>query len=189
METEYEAKFLNVDTDEIRKRLMEAGATLERPEFFQRRWVFDLPGDLHSKEVFARVRDEGGVVTITWKKFAGTDIDHPQEVEIVADDFDNAVELVTQLGCAPRSYQENKREVWHLDDAEIVIDSWPFFEPYVEIEGASEDIVREAAIKAGFDWNTALFCGVAKLFHMKYPHSPHMREISRIAFDMPNPFV
>ena len=60
METEYEAKFLDVDKDEVRARLKAAGATLERPEFAQRRWVFDLPKELHSKHVFARVRDEGG---------------------------------------------------------------------------------------------------------------------------------
>lgn len=87
METEYEAKFLNIDIDEVRARLKAAGAKLERPEFFQRRWVFDLPEPLHSKNTFARVRDEGGVVTVTWKKFAGTDVDHPQEVEITADNL------------------------------------------------------------------------------------------------------
>lgn len=189
METEYEAKFLDVDKDEVRARLKAAGATLERPEFAQRRWVFDLPEPLHSKNVFARVRDEGGIVTITWKKFAGTDVDHPQEVEVVADSFENAVELVTQLGCIPRSYQENRRELWQLGDAEIAIDSWPFFNPYVEIEGTSESIVREASEKAGFNWDSALFCGVAKLFQMKYGADKHMREIPRIAFDMPNPFV
>lgn len=70
-----------------------------------------------------------------------------------------------------------------------MIDSWPFFDPYVEIEGASEEIIREASAKAGFDWSSAIFCGVAKLFQMKYGNHKHMREIPRIAFDMPNPFV
>ncbi|HEV3245528.1 MAG TPA: hypothetical protein VG102_04185 [Candidatus Paceibacterota bacterium] len=70
METEYEAKFLNCDKNEVRIRLRAAGATLVRPEFPQRRWVFDLPKEKHSKHVFARVRDEGGVITVTWKKFS-----------------------------------------------------------------------------------------------------------------------
>ena len=189
METEYEAKFLDVDKDEVRDRLKAAGATLERPEFAQRRWVFDLPKELHSRHVFARVRDEGGIVTVTWKEFAGTEIDHPKEIEIVADNFDNAVALVTALGCKPASYQENRRELWHLGDAKITIDSWPFFEPYVEIEDKSEDAVREASVKAGFDWAQALFCGVSKLFQKKYGEHVHIREMPKLTFDMSNPFV
>ncbi len=189
METEYEAKFLNVDKDEVRTRLKTVGATLKRPEFAQRRWVFDLPSAIHSRNVFARVRDEGGIVTITWKEFSGTEVDHPKEIEIIADDFDKAVALVKALGCTPRSYQENRRELWHLDNAKITIDSWPFFEPFVEVEGTSEEDMKEASEKAGFDWSQALFCGVSKLFQKRYGEHVHIREMPRLTFDMPNPFV
>lgn len=188
METEYEAKFLNVDTDEVREKLKAAGATLERPEFFQRRWVFDLPKEKHSKYVFARVRDEGGIITMTWKQFSGSEIDHPKEVELVVDSFDNAVEFLKELGCIPISNQENRRELWHLGEAKITIDSWPFYEPFVEIEGASEEIVHNMSMKAGFDWSQALFCGVSRLYKMKYGEHVHIREMPLLTFDMSNPF-
>ncbi len=189
MEIEYEAKFLNIDKDEVRTRLRAAGATLERPEFFQKRWVFDLPGDRHSLHTFMRVRDEGDIVTMTWKHFAGDNIDDQKEIEVIVDDFEKAVEILTQIGCIARSYQENRRELWKLDDVEFMIDTWPYFEPYIEVESTSENAVRDAAQKAGFDWNSALFCGVSKLFQMKYGEHMHMRHVPRIAFDMPNPFV
>jgi adenylate cyclase, class 2 len=189
METEYEAKFLNVDKDEVRARLKAAGATLERPEFPQRRWVFDLPAGRNSKHSFVRVRDEGGIMTLTLKKFAGTDVDHPQESETVVADFDAAVEIVTEIGCVKRSYQENNRELWTLGDVKITIDSWPFYEPFVEVEATSEEAVREASIKVGFDWSKALFCGVSKLFKMKYGDAWNIREMPKLTFDMPNPFV
>lgn len=189
METEYEAKFLNIDKDEIRTRLQAAGATLERPEFAQRRWVFDLPAEKHDRHSFVRVRDEGGIMTMTLKKFSGADVDHPQESEIIVDNFDKAVEILSQIGCVPKSYQENNRELWHFDDVKITIDSWPLFEPFVEIEGLSEEIVRDASIKAGFDWDKALFCGVSKLFQQKYGEHVHIREMPKLTFDMPNPFV
>lgn len=96
---------------------------------------------------------------------------------------------IYQIGCIARSYQENRRELWKLDDVEFMIDTWPYFEPYIEVESTSENAVRDAAQKAGFDWNSALFCGVSKLFQMKYGEHMHMRLVPRIAFDMPNPFV
>lgn len=43
MDIEYEATFENVDKDEMRTRLEKAGATLCRPEFLQKRVVFNLP--------------------------------------------------------------------------------------------------------------------------------------------------
>lgn len=189
METEYEAKFLNVDKEEVRGRLRAAGATLERPEFPQRRWVFNLPKEKHSQHVFVRVRDEGGITTLTWKKFSGEKIDNPKEIELIVDNFDKAVEILTELGCTPTSFQENRRELWHLDEAKITIDSWPFFEHFVEIEGTSEDIVHNASVKAGFEWDKALFCGVSKLFQMKYGEHVLIREMPKLMFDMPNPFV
>lgn len=189
METEYEAKFLNVDKDEVRARLKAAGAVLERPEFPQRRWVFDLPGDRNNKHSLVRVRDEGGIMTLTLKKFSGTDVDHPQESEIIVNDFDAAVEIVTEIGCTKSSYQENNRELWTLGDAKITIDSWPFYEPFVEVEAGSEDAVKNASIKAGFAWDKALFCSVSKLFKMKYGNEWNIREMPKLTFDMPNPFV
>jgi adenylate cyclase class 2 len=65
METEYEAKFLDIDKDEVRSRLAAAGTTLERPEFLQKRWVFELPAEKRSQYNFMRVRDEGGTITMT----------------------------------------------------------------------------------------------------------------------------
>jgi adenylate cyclase, class 2 len=189
MQTEYEAKFLDVDKDEVRVRLKAAGATLERPEFFQKRWVFDLPTEKHDRHSFARVRDEGGIITLTLKKFSGADIDHPKESELVVDSFDTAVEILTEIGCVPKSYQENRRELWHLDDAKITIDSWPFYEPFVEVEASSEESVRSASEKARFVWDKALFCGVSKLFKMKYGEGYNIREMPQLLFDMPNPFV
>lgn len=189
METEYEAKFLNVDKDEVRARLKGAGAELVKHEFLQKRYVFDLPGEKRSKHSFARVRDEGDKITLTWKEFSGGEIDHPKEIEIIVNDFDKAVEILAQIGCIASSFQESYRELWHLGEAKITIDSWPFYEPFVEVEAATEDAVRIASEKAGFDWNLALFCGVSKLFKMKYGDQWNIREMPKLTFDMPNPFL
>ena len=189
METEYEAKFLSADKDEVRTRLKAAGATLKRPEFLQRRWVMDLPGERNTREAFVRVRDEGGIMTLTWKDYPGGVVNHPKEIEVVVDDFDKTVELMTQLGCIARSYQENRRELWLLDDAKITIDSWPFVEPFVEVEGADESVVERVSKKTGFDWNVAIFSGVNRVYKMKFGDHVQIREMPMLTFDMPNPFT
>ncbi|MCP6717994.1 MAG: hypothetical protein KJI70_00400 [Patescibacteria group bacterium] len=43
MKIEYEAKFTNIDKDEIRLKLKNIGANLIRSEFLQKRIVFNLP--------------------------------------------------------------------------------------------------------------------------------------------------
>ena len=188
METEYEAKFLDIDKDEVRGRLTKAGARLERAEFLQKRWVFELPAEKRSRHTFMRVRDEGGIITMTWKEFTNTEIDNPNEIELIVDSFDKAVEILTQIGCVPTSFQESYRELWHLGDAKITIDTWPFYPPFVEIEGISEAIVHVASVQVGFDWSAALFCGVSKLFKTKYGEHVNISDMPKLVFDMPNPF-
>ena len=188
METEYEAKFLDIDKDDVRARLEAAGAKMLKPKYLQKRWVFDLPAERHSRKVFVRVRDEGDKICMTWKRFAFTEKDNPDEIEIVVDSFDNAVDILTEIGCVPRSYQESYREWWELDDAEITIDTWPFMEPFVEIEGTAESKVENAAKKIGSDWSKALFAGVNRLYQDKYGKDIHIREMPKLTFSMPNPF-
>ena len=188
METEYEAKFLDVDKDEVRARLKAIGAILIKSEFLQKRYVFDLPAEKRSKHKFARVRDEGDKITLTWKEFSGGAVDHPKELEVIVSDFDTTVEILTEIGCIASSFQESYRELWHLGDAKITIDSWPFYNPFVEVEATSEETVRDISIKAGFEWNSALFCGVSKLFKMKYGEHVNIRDMPKLIFNMPNPF-
>ena len=65
MNNEIEAQFLDINKDEIRKKLRKAGANLEKPEVLMRRVVFDTGP--HS---FARVRDEGDKIVMTFKNVA-----------------------------------------------------------------------------------------------------------------------
>ena len=62
MKNEIEAQFLDIDKDDIRSKLKEIGANLEKPEVLMRRVVF-YTGE-HS---FARVRDEGDKIVMTYK--------------------------------------------------------------------------------------------------------------------------
>ena len=64
-----------------------------------------------------------------------------KEVEFEVEDFDKANEFLEKIGFENRSYQENERIQYTLNNVEIDIDSWPMIPTYMEIEGKSEEDV------------------------------------------------
>lgn len=190
MDIEYEAKFLNIEKDEMRQRLEKAGAKLVRPEYMQRRIPFHLPKEKQNKNSWLRVRDEGDKITLSLKIIDGEGIEGQKEICLEVDNFDNSVKLLEAIGCESKSYQETKRELWKLDDAEVTIDEWPFLEPFIEIESSSEDSVKKVAEKLGFNYADGIFGGVGKLYKMKYGiHPDEVNNLPKIVFDMGNPFI
>lgn len=189
MNIEYEATFININKDNMRERLREAGAVLVRPEYLQKRIPFHLPKEKRTQDAWLRVRDEGDKITLSLKVIKGERIEDQNEICLTISSFDDAVELLEAIGCKPKSYQESKRELWKLDDVEITIDEWPFLEPFVEVEGPSERAVKEVSGKIGFNYHDALFCAVGKLYQMKYGiHPDQINTLEKIVFDMKNPF-
>jgi adenylate cyclase class 2 len=169
MQTEIEAKFLNVNHDEIREKLRELGGVCEQPMRLMRRVVFHSD-DMEARRAFVRVRDEGHRVTMTYKQFDADTIDGAKEYEIEVSDFDTAIALLDAAGIAHDTFQESRRENWRLDDVEIMLDEWPWLAPYMEIEGLSEERVKSVAERLGFAWEDAVFGGVANAYAVQYPH-------------------
>ncbi len=191
MDIEYEATFENVDKDDVRSRLKAAGATLARPEFLQKRVVFNLPKGHEIPGGWLRVRNEGDKTTMSLKVVSGDRIEDQKEICLKVNDFDAAVQFLTLVGADRKAYQETRRELWSLDGVDVTIDEWPFLEPFVEVEGKSEAEVRTAAEKIGFDYAAALFCSVDTLYARKYGFEEDVfnNHSSLVVFDMDNPFV
>lgn len=172
MKTEIEVKFLDVDIDDVRARLKKAGAELEQPMRDMRRALIEE--DHHAAgNMFIRIRDEGDKVTLTLKKktksLKESTIDSTYEIETTVGDFDTTVELFKVAGWHYTTYQESKRETWKFGDVEVVIDEWPWINPYIEIEGDSEEAVRAAAGELGYDWKAAVFGSVDVIYNQEYP--------------------
>ena len=191
MKIEYEATFTNIDKQDIRERLRKIKGKLIRPEFLQKRIVFNLPKGNEIKGGWVRVRDEGDKITMSLKVVDGIGIESQKEICLKIDNFKEAEEFLTILGCQKKAYQENKRELWEIDGVEITIDEWPFLEPFVEIEGESEESVKHIAEKLGFDYEKALFCSIDTLYSNKYNLSEDIinNQTPKIVFEMENPFV
>ncbi len=157
MKTEYELRVLEIDVDSIIKTLESLGAT-KVGDFFQKRYVYDLNPVQNGKWI--RLRTNGIKTTLAYKDVVSNTIDGTKEVEIEVDNIENTNELLNRLGYNPRSYQENKRIQYILDDVEIDLDSWPMIPTYMEIEGRSEEEVNNMIEKLKIDKNkiTALNC-------------------------------
>ena len=190
MQIEYEATFLDVEKDNIRQRLERVGAEQIYPEFMQKRIVFSMPKKPKLDDKWVRLRQEQDRITLSIKQVSGNKIEDQKESSFGVDDWDEAKQFVLELGCTEKSYQENKRELWILDNVEITIDEWPFLEPFVEVEGKSEKAVKQVSEKLSFDYTQARFCAIGLLYREKY-NLPHgiSNFTPKLVFDMKNPFI
>jgi len=138
-----------------------------------------------------RVRDEGDKITMSLKVVTNGKVEEQKEIMLTVDNYDNARQLLSGIGCVEKAYQETKRETWVLDGVEITIDEWPYLEPYIEIEGSSEDEIKKVAAVLGFDYSQAIFGAADQVISLKYglPENAINNEIPRIVFDEPNPYL
>jgi len=146
-----------------------------------------------AEHAFIRVRDEGDKVTLTFKRRAdqaASSIDSVKELEVEVSDFDKTVELFSEAGWRYKTFQESRRETWKLGDVEIVIDEWPWLEPYIEIEGESEEAIKEVAAKLGLDWSNVIFGHIDALYARYYEFLDGVRgviDLPEVRFTDPLP--
>lgn len=189
MNTEIEAKFTNVNHDEIRNKLTVLNATLEQPMRLMRRVTIDS-NHMKAKDAFLRVRDEGNKVTMTYKQFDDPSINGTKELEIIVSDFQATIDLLAAAGLPHGSFQESKRETWKIGTTEIVLDLWPWLNPIIEIEGKNENDVRDVAEKLELNWEDAVFGDVMAAYRVQYPNlgiHDTIGNLSQAKFDDPLP--
>jgi predicted adenylyl cyclase CyaB len=168
MATELEAKYFCNDIDTLKNKLENLGFTCTRERFLMKRYTFALTELNPSPHKWARVRDEGDKVTMAFKQTSGINELHgTEEIEFNVSSFDNAVLFLESLGFKDHMYQEQYREIWQKDEAEVSINWWPKLESFIEIEGPNENIVKTCSENLGFDYKTAIFGGVGNLYAKK----------------------
>ena len=148
MKIEYEIRVLEIDTEQVVNTLDKLGAK-KLGEYNQRRYVYDLKPVQDGKWI--RLRTNGQKTTLAYKDIVSNTIDGTKEVEFIVDYFDNANEFLNKIGFNARSYQENKRIQYKLEDVEIDIDSWPMIPTYLEIEGNDEVSVNNMINKLNLE--------------------------------------
>ena len=137
---EYEVRVLEIDVSKTKDKLKELGATLV-DDSYQKRYVYDFNPVLPNKWI--RLRTNGKTTTLTIKNVESKKVDGTREKEIEVNDFDEANEILEELGYTPRGIQENKRIKYDLNGVEVDIDTWPGIPTYLEIEGKTEKEVYD----------------------------------------------
>ena len=147
MNIEYEARILEVNTEELEKKIKELGGKFVS-DFDQKRYVYDVIPKQEAKWI--RLRKANDETTLTIKDISSKTISGTKELEIKVDDFEKTNLLLEELGFTNKGYQENKRRRYILDGVEIDIDSWPKIPTYIEIEGKNEEEVKNTIHKLGY---------------------------------------
>lgn len=184
MHTEFEAKFLNIDIENIRNKLRNINAELIKPMHLMKRVTIDTP-EMKKRNAFLRIREGEGKVSVTYKQFDDNSVDGAKEIEINVNDFEETIKLFDALNLRYQSYQESKREIWKLNDVEIVIDLWPWLDPYIEIEASNKEEVINTSKELGLNWDDAVFGSVNSAYQIKYPSfkNHNLSELKNVKFD------
>ena len=157
METELEAKWLNIDIEQFRLRLSEIGAKMISSERLMVRRIYDFPDSrLQDSGGWVRLRDEGYKVTLSYKQLNDRTLHGTKEVTVVVDSMENTNVFLESIGLVSKSLQETKRESWKLGDVEIELDTWPWIPSFIEIEANSEQEMKHVAEKLRLNLADAL---------------------------------
>lgn len=168
MTPEFEARFLDIDTDAIITRLRERGATRTMPRTLMRRVVLKNQ-DITDRGGWLRLRAQGNKTLLTYKQTnddsnGDSRIDSILEAEVEVADFHAAQHLLEAMGFTTERYQENYREEWQLNGVTYDLDTWPDLPTYLEIEGPDEAAVHGAAASLSLDYATATFGSVDEVY-------------------------
>ena len=92
-------------------------------------------------------------------------------------------EYLEELGYKAHTYQENRRTRYVLNDVEFDIDSWPYIPTYLEIEGKSEESVKEMIKLLEIDEDKITSLDVQGVFKEFY--NIDIAEVPVVKFDEP----
>jgi adenylate cyclase class 2 len=120
-------------------RLKQLGAEFMREDFEEN--YLHRGGLLDERNAVLRLRKIGDTVILTYKERIrnNDDIKHKIEYETEVADVDAIENIIEKLGYRLDVVYEKRRQTWHFDKVEVVMDDLPFG-LYMEIEGEIDDI-------------------------------------------------
>lgn len=159
---EYEVRFLDIDKESIIKKAIDLGYVDEGEKFLRETIFYDKNLKWRDENRYVRLRTYGGKTKLTYKHIKSDTVDGAEEIEFEVSDESAAMSLLLKLELTAFRTQEKKRRTLTKGAVTLDIDTWPVIPTYLEIEGASESGVREAAIELGLDYNKASFLDARK---------------------------
>ena len=156
MAHEIETKVLGIDPDKIKKKLVTLGAEKTQETRLIVDW-YRLKGVKEGEDPwFLRIRSySSGKHEVTWKaksQILGTARKH-KEINFLINESEKLSDLFQEIGLEKYAHQEKDRTSYSLKDWSFDIDQYPKMPAFLEIEGGSEDSVKEAIKILGLEKN------------------------------------
>jgi len=153
MALEIETKVLDIDVDEIKSKLLVFGAQ----KIQETRLFVDWYRTKEAKEDwFLRIRSNSeGKHEVTWKgdpKTLGI-AKVRREINFFVEEPEKVADLFRELGLEKYAHQEKDRTSFSFKDWHFDIDQYPGVPPYLEIEGKSEEHLKEGMKLLGLENN------------------------------------
>mgnify|MGYP001600274971 FL=1 len=152
MQEEIETRFLDIDKDELVKKLVSFGAIDKGEEKLEETTFYSADGSWVGKHKFVRLRKTKDKIKLTYKENAEQTVDSAREIEFEVSDLDKCSKFFEKVGLKEIRKLEKYRHSFELGDVVVDIDSWPKIPVYMEIEGSSVESLKNFCDKLGFDW-------------------------------------
>ncbi|VVU95330.1 hypothetical protein CPAV1605_1081 [seawater metagenome] len=145
---EYELRFYGFDEKKVKKKIKELGGVRINKKRIMPLTVYFHP--LGKENSYIRIRDEGRQITLTSKIIKNKKKKYDTEFEVEIDNIEQGDLILRSLGCKKKYYIEKIRETWQLPGCkEIVFDSYPGSDTYMEIDCHSEKALLRVGKKLG----------------------------------------
>jgi adenylate cyclase class IV len=193
---EHEAKILNVDENEIQKKLESLGAkkilddvtyiegydfdpaadldSIDVPEKF-RSIIENIDHlrnsrDMFSQGAYLRLRQEGNQFELIFKQkvegINGIKSEIEISIPILRKEWASTTRLLVSLGLRQVALQEKRRVSYIYPPYRFDIDTWPGVPTYLEVEAPSREEVLQAIALLGFSQESAMSMSAAEVFEL-----------------------
>ena len=160
---ELEARFTDIDPQNLIEFAKNLGAEDKGSKFLKETIFYDKELKWRSEGKYARLRSFDNKNIFTYKHITKEAVDGAEEIEFEVTHPDNLQLFLERVGLIPFRVQEKKRHTLELEGVTLDFDQWPLIPPYLEIEGKSEEKIREIALQLGLKWEDTVFSDARKI--------------------------
>lgn len=166
---EIEVKILEVDPEQIRKKLEEIGAK-KTAEGIMKSTLFDTEdGKMKEGNQTLRLRKWNGKTEFCFKKKGESkEFKQKEEIETFVEDFDAASKILNGLGFTNTRYFEKKRESYELGNIHFEIDTYPGIPTFIEVEAPTQEEVKKGVELLGFTMDKTTSMNAVAIIEEKY---------------------
>lgn len=177
MQKEYEYRYYGYNKDDIIKKINELGFKNIKQNKLMKNIILD-----NNTKTYHRLRtfDDNNFTYTQKKQKFSKDFDDEIEIKIVDSSEKVILDMLKNLKLTEKYRVEKIRDIWKLNDIEIVFDTYPGTPEYCEIETKNLDELHH--IEKKLNMKQFRFKGGMKLL-MKKEFGINSKKITNISFD------